>query len=257
MQLPINTFKQRLRADKRQIGLWLGLASPYTAEMAATAGYDWLLLDGEHSPNDLATLLAQLGAIAPYASHPIVRPPVGDPVLIKQYLDIGVQTLLVPMVETAEQATDLVAAMRYPPQGIRGVGHVLARAARWGQVEDYLTRAEEEMCLLVQVETVVGLENLDAIAATPGVDGIFIGPADLSASLGHLGNPGHPEVRQAISNAISRVHSAGKATGIVTVDEDEAHGYLAAGCSFVGVGIDTLLLVNAMHGLAGRFRGER
>ncbi len=257
MQLPTNTFKQRLCDDERQIGLWLGLTSPYAAEIAATAGYDWLLLDGEHSPNDLATLLGQLQAIAPYASHPIVRPPVGDPVLIKQYLDLGVQTLLVPMVETAEQAAGLVAAMRYPPRGIRGVGHVLARAARWGQVEDYLARADEEMCLLVQVETVAGLENLDAIAATPGVDGVFIGPADLSAALGHLGSPGHPEVRQAISDAIARVRSAGKATGIVTVDEDEAHGYLAAGCSFVGVGIDTLLLMNAMHGLAGRFRRER
>ncbi|HSP59165.1 MAG TPA: 4-hydroxy-2-oxoheptanedioate aldolase [Halomonas sp.] len=257
MQLPINTFKQRLRADERQIGLWLGLASPYSAEMAATAGYDWLLLDGEHSPNDLNCLLSQLQAIAPYAPHPIVRPPVGDPVLIKQYLDIGVQTLLVPMVETAEQAAGLAAAMRYPPHGIRGVGHVLARAARWGQVEEYLTQADEQMCLLVQVETVAGLENLDAIAATPGVDGVFIGPADLSAALGHLGNPGHPEVRQAISDAISRVRSADKAAGIVTADEDEAHGYLAAGCSFVGVGIDTLLLMNAMQGLAGRFRSER
>jgi 4-hydroxy-2-oxoheptanedioate aldolase len=253
MQMPDNRFKRRLLAGEAQTGLWLGLASPYAAEMAATAGFDWLLLDGEHSPNDLSRLLGQLQAIGPYASQPIVRPPVGDPVLIKQYLDIGVQTLLVPMVETAGQAAGLVAAMRYPPRGIRGVGHVLARAARWGAVEEYLERADEQMCLLVQVETLAGLENLDAITAVEGVDGVFIGPADLSAAMGHLGNAAHPEVVAAIAGAIERVLAAGKAVGIVTADEQEARGYLEAGCGFVGVGIDTLLLMAAMHGLAGRF----
>ncbi|PMR72616.1 4-hydroxy-2-oxoheptanedioate aldolase [Billgrantia endophytica] len=254
MQMPHNRFKRRLLAGERQTGLWLGLANAYTAEMAATAGFDWLLLDGEHSPNDLNSLLAQLRAVAPYASHPIVRPPTGDPVLIKQYLDIGVQTLLIPMVESAAQAAELVAATRYPPRGIRGVGHVLARAARWGQVEDYLARADEEMCLLVQVETRAGLDNLDAIAATEGVDGVFIGPADLSAAMGHLGDPGHPAVRTAIGDAIGRINAAGKAAGIVTVDEEEAGEYLETGCHFVGVGIDSLLLMRAMQGLATRFR---
>ncbi|WP_163559127.1 4-hydroxy-2-oxoheptanedioate aldolase [Halomonas sp. NO4] len=254
MTLPDNPFKRRLQAGEPQTGLWLGLANPYTAEMAATAGFDWLLLDAEHSPNDLKSLLAQLQAVAPYASQPIVRPPVGEAVLIKQYLDIGVQTLLVPMVESAEQAQALVDAMRYPPHGRRGVGHVLARAARWGRVDDYLDRADDAMCLLVQVETRAGLDNLEAIAAVEGVDGVFIGPADLSAALGHLGDAGHPEVRGAIGDAIRRIRSAGKATGIVTVDESEARGYLEAGCTFVGVGVDTLLLMNALHGLAERFR---
>lgn len=253
MQMPRNRFKQRLLVGERQTGLWLGLPHAYTAEMAATAGFDWLLLDGEHSPNDLQSLLNQLQAIAPYASQPIVRPPAGDPVLIKQYLDIGVQTLLIPMVESAAQAAELVAAMRYPPAGFRGVGHVLGRAARWGQVEDYLQLANQEMCLLVQVETRAGLHNIEAIAATPGVDGVFIGPADLSAALGHLGNANHPEVRAAVDDAIERVREAGTAAGIVTVDEKEARRYLAAGCTFVGVGIDTLLLVNAMRSLAERF----
>jgi 4-hydroxy-2-oxoheptanedioate aldolase len=254
MQFHETPFKRRLLAGEAMTGLWLGLANPYAAEMAATAGFDWLLLDGEHSPNDLKGLLGQLQAIAPYASHPIVRPPVGDPVLIKQYLDIGVQTLLVPMVETADQAAGLVAAMRYPPRGIRGVGHVLARAAHWGQRADYLAQADDELCLLVQVETLQGLENLEVIATTEGVDGVFIGPADLSAAMGHLGNPGHPEVRSAIHDAISRVRAVGKVAGIVTVDEDEARGYLDAGCGFVGVGIDTLLLMTAMKKLAERFR---
>lgn len=254
MQTSETPFKYRLLAGETLTGLWLGLANPYTAEMAATAGFDWLLLDAEHSPNDLKGLLVQLQAIAPYASHPIVRPPVGDPVLIKQYLDIGVQSLLVPMVETADQAAGLVAAMRYPPRGIRGVGHVLARAAHWGATDDYLQRADDELCLLVQVETLRGLENLEAIAATEGVDGVFIGPADLAASLGHLGDPGHPEVRTAIHQAITLLRALGKPAGIVTVDEDEARGYLDAGCGFVGVGIDTLLLMRAMHGLAQRFR---
>lgn len=254
MQSQKPPFKRRLLAGETLTGLWLGLANSYTAEMAATAGFDWLLLDAEHSPNDLKGLLGQLQAIAPYASHPIVRPPVGDPVLIKQYLDIGVQTLLVPMVETADQAAALVSAMRYPPRGIRGVGHVLSRAARWGAVDDYLARADDEMCLLVQVETQQGLENLEVIAATEGVDGVFIGPADLSASMGHLGDYGHPEVRTAIHHAIMQLGAIGKPAGIVTADEDEAREYLDAGCGFVGVGIDTLLLMKAMHGLAQRFR---
>ncbi|MFY0992419.1 4-hydroxy-2-oxoheptanedioate aldolase [Halomonas sp. C05BenzN] len=254
MQMPHNAFKQRLLAGEPQTGIWLGLASPYSTELAATAGFDWLLLDAEHAPNDLASLLGQLQAIAPHASQPVVRPPTGDPVLIKRYLDIGVQNLLVPMVETAEQAAGLVAAMRYPPRGMRGVGHVLARASRWGDVEDYLTRADEELCLLVQVESPTALENLEAIAATDGVDAVFVGPADLSAAMGHLGDPGHPLVRAAIDEAIERIRGTGKAAGIVTVDEGEARRYLEAGCTFVGLGIDTMLLANAMRGLAERFR---
>ena len=248
-----NVFKTRLLAGQPQTGIWLGMASPYVAEMAATAGFDWLLLDAEHAPNDVASLLAQLQAMAPYTSAPVVRPPVGDPVLIKRYLDIGVQNLLVPMVESAEQAAALVAAMRYPPEGMRGVGHVLSRAARWGQVPDYLQQANRQMCLLVQVETLRGVENLEAIAAVDGVDGVFIGPADLSAAMGHLGDLGHPEVVAAVDDGVRRIRAAGKAAGIVTVDETEAQRYLDAGCNFVGVGVDSVLFVDALRGLAGRF----
>lgn len=254
MNMPQNEFKQQLLAGQPQTGIWLGLASAYSAEIAATAGFDWLLLDAEHVPNDLCSLLAQLQALAPYKSHPVVRPPTGDTVLIKRYLDIGVQNLLIPMVETAEQAAELVAATRYPPHGERGVGHVLARASRWGQVKDYLARADDEICLMLQVESQQALDNLEAIAAVEGVDGVFIGPADLSASMGHLGNAGHPDVEAAISDAIHKIRAAGKAAGIVTVDEQAARGYLDAGCTFVGVGIDALLYANALRGLADRYK---
>ncbi|MGO2242026.1 MAG: 4-hydroxy-2-oxoheptanedioate aldolase [Halomonas sp.] len=254
MNMPQNEFKQQLLAGQPQTGIWLGLASAYAAEIAATAGFDWLLLDAEHVPNDLDSLLAQLQALAPYKSHPVVRPPTGDTVLIKRYLDVGVQNLLIPMVETAEQAAELVAATRYPPHGERGVGHVLARASRWGQVKDYLARADDEICLMLQVESQQALDNLEAIAAVEGVDGVFIGPADLSASMGHLGNAGHPDVEAAISDAIQKISAAGKAAGIVTVDEQAARGYLTAGCTFVGVGIDALLYANALRGLAERFK---
>ncbi|MBC7209543.1 MAG: 2-keto-3-deoxy-L-rhamnonate aldolase, partial [Pseudomonas sp.] len=206
MDMPINTFKQRLRTGQAQIGLWLGLADPYCAELAANAGFDWLLLDGEHAPNDLRGLLGQLQAVAPYPAQPIVRPVIGDTALIKQLLDIGAQTLLVPMVESAEQARQLVRAMRYPPHGVRGVGSALARASRWNSLPGYLDQADEQMCLLVQVENREGLANLDAICAVEGVDGVFIGPADLSADMGHRGNPGHPEVRGAQDQRLESHH---------------------------------------------------
>ncbi|WCD77742.1 4-hydroxy-2-oxoheptanedioate aldolase [Pseudomonas sp. TUM22785] len=251
----INTFKQRLLAGDAQIGLWLGLADPYCAELAANAGFDWLLIDGEHAPNDLRSLLGQLQAVAPYPSQPIIRPPIGDPVLIKQLLDIGAQTLLVPMVDSAAQAAELVRAMRYPPSGIRGVGSALARASRWNSVPGYLDQADEQMCLLVQIENLDGLAALDAIAATEGVDGVFIGPADLSAAMGHRGNPGHPEVQAAIEDAIARIRRAGKAAGILSADETLARRYLELGCAFVAVGVDTSLLMKSLQALAGRFKG--
>ncbi|WP_165664797.1 4-hydroxy-2-oxoheptanedioate aldolase [Metapseudomonas otitidis] len=255
MDMPVNTFKQRLLAGDAQVGLWLGLADPYCAELAANAGFDWLVIDGEHAPNDLRSLLGQLQAVAPYPAQPIIRPPIGDPVLIKQLLDIGVQTLLVPMVDSAAQAAELVRAMRYPPFGIRGVGSALARASRWNSVPGYLDQADEQMCLLVQIENLDGLANLDAIAAVEGVDGVFIGPADLSAAMGYRGNPGHPEVQAAIEDAIARIRQAGKAVGILSADEALARRYLALGCSFVAVGVDTSLLMKALQGLAGRFKG--
>ena len=255
MELPLNRFKRAIKAGTPQIGLWAGLADPYTTEICAGAGFDWLLLDGEHGPNDLRSLLGQLQAAAPYPVHPIVRPPVGDINLIKQLLDIGAQTLLIPMVESGTQAEKMVAAMHYPPRGIRGVGSALARASRWNRVQSYLDRAGDEMCLLVQVETRAGLDNLATITATAGVVGIFIGPSDLSAGLGRLGNPTHPEVLSAIERAIARILSSGKAAGILTTDDGLARRYLSLGCTFVAVGLDAVLLANATTQLAARFKG--
>lgn len=254
MDLPLNTFKQRLKGGEPLIGLWVGLADAYAAELAATLGYDWLLLDGEHAPNDLRSLLGQLQAVAPYRSQPIVRPPIGDAVLIKQLLDIGAQTLLVPMVESATQARELVRAMRYPPEGIRGVGSALARASRWNTVPDYLNRAEEQLCLLVQVENRAGLAALPEILAVEGVDGVFIGPADLSAALGHRGNPGHPEVQAAIETAIGHIVASGKAAGILSADQGLARRYLELGATFVAVGVDTSVLVKGLQTLLANFK---
>jgi len=256
MEIKKNTFKAALQSGERaQIGLWLGLGDPVCAEICAGAGFDWLLIDGEHSPNDVRSILAQLQAVAPYpAAHPIVRPVSGDVNLIKQLLDIGAQTLLVPMVESAEQAKLLVSAMRYPPHGIRGVGPALARASHWNRVTNYVHEANDQMCLLVQVETRAGLDNLEAIAAVEGVDGVFIGPADLSAALGHLGKPGHPDVQQAIEGAIGRIRQAGRAAGILTTDDAQARRYLSRGCMFVAVGLDGNLLMRATQELAAKFK---
>ena len=249
-----NTFKRALARQEPQIGLWLGLADPYCAEICAGAGFDWLLIDGEHAPNDVRSTLSILQTVAAYPVTPVVRPPVGDTHLIKQYLDLGVQTLLIPMVETAEQARALVAATRYPPQGVRGVGSALARASRWNGVPDYVHRANDEICLLVQVESVAGLTHLDDILAVEGVDGVFIGPADLSASLGHLGQPGHPDVVQAIEDALRRIAAAGKAPGILSADEALSRRYLELGATFVAVGVDTTLLARSARTLAAQFK---
>lgn len=255
MTIAKNDFKAVMHSrDRALIGLWVGLIDSICAEICAGAGFDWLLIDGEHAPNDLRTVLAQLQAVAPYPVHPVVRPICGDVNAIKQLLDIGAQTLLIPMVETAEQARQLVGAMRYPPAGIRGVGSALARAAQWNRIPAYLHEANEQVCLLVQVETRRGVENLDAIAAVDGVDGVFIGPSDLSAALGHLGNPGHPDMQAVIEDAIRRIQAAGRATGILTTDEAQARRYISLGCTFVAVGVDTLLLAHSTQELARRFR---
>jgi len=254
MDMPINTFKLRLQSGEAQIGLWLGLADAYCAELAANAGFDWLLIDGEHAPNDLRGMLGQLQAVAPYPSHPVIRPVIGDTALIKQVLDIGVQTLLVPMVESADQARELVRAIHYPPRGIRGVGSALARASRWNSIPGYLDKADEQMCLLVQIENREGLANLDAIASVDGVDGVFIGPADLSASMGYRGNPGHPEVQAAIEDAIFRIQKAGKAAGILSADQKLAKRYIELGAAFVAVGVDTTVLMRGLQTLAATFK---
>ena len=254
MTVPPNRFKANLRREGVQIGLWLGLASPYTAEICAGAGFDWLVVDGEHAPNDVRSTLSQLQAIAPYPSQAVVRPPIGEVWMIKQLLDIGAQTVLIPMVETAEQAAGLVAATRYPPQGVRGVGAALARASGFNRNPSYLEEAAGQICLLLQVETREGLRNLDAIARTEGVDGVFIGPADLSACMGHLGDPGAPEVRAAIEDAIPRIRDAGVAAGILMGDEAFARRSIELGANFVAVGTDVELLGRSSTALARAFK---
>ncbi len=255
-QTPTNPFLAALRAGRSPIGLWVGLADANAAEALAGCGFDWLLLDGEHAPNDVLKILEQLRAVAPYAAHPIVRPPVGDVALVKRYLDIGAQTLLVPMIDTPEQAATMARAMRYPPAGVRGVGAALARASRWNAIPDYLHTADDQMCLLVQAETVTAMRNLEAIVHTDGVDGVFFGPADLSASMGLLGQPTHPEVHAAILQGIATVRAAGKAAGLIAGDRAKAREYLAAGAQFVAVGVDVLLLVQAARELAAAFKAD-
>lgn len=254
MRTPDNRFKQALARGETQIGLWLGLADPGSAELCATCGFDWLLIDGEHAPNELRTILATLQAIAPYPVRPVLRIPHGDATCIKQVLELGAQTLLVPMVESTDQARELVRAMRYPPAGVRGVGSGLARSSRWNAYPDYLHEANERQCLLVQVETAGALAQLQEIAAVEGVDGVFIGPADLAASMGHLGQPSHPEVRAAIEGAIATIRAVGKAPGILCVDEALARHYVGLGVRVVAVGVDTTLLAQAARALAARFR---
>ncbi|MDT3252206.1 4-hydroxy-2-oxoheptanedioate aldolase [Serratia sp. root2] len=252
-----NSFKKALQEKRPQIGLWLGLCSGYSAELLAGAGFDWLLIDGEHAPNNVQTVLGQLQAIAPYPSHPVVRPPWNDAVIIKQLLDVGAQTLLIPMIQNAEQAREAVRATRYPPHGVRGVGSALARASRWNRVPDYLLQADAQMCVLVQIETREAVKNLDAILQVEGVDGVFIGPADLSADMGFAGNPKHPEVQRTIDDAIARISAAGKAPGILMADPQLAQRYLASGALFVAVGVDTTLLARAAESLASDFKQGR
>jgi len=248
-----NPFKRALKAGRPQVGLWLSMAQAYSAEVCATAGFQWLLIDGEHAPNDLSSTLQQLQAVAPYPSHPVVRAVNADKDGIKKLLDIGVQTLLVPMIDTPEQAAAVVAATRYPPLGVRGVGAAVARASRWGLRRHYLDEADGDACVLVQAETATALRHLEAICAVEGVDGVFIGPADLAASLGHRGQPGHPEVQAAIDGAIRTIVASGKAAGTLTGDAALARHYLALGARFVAVGIDVTLLAQATRRLAADF----
>lgn len=248
-----NPFKATLARGEKAVGLWLSMADPYCAEVCATAGFPWLLIDNEHAPNDVRSTLAQLQAVAAYPGHPVVRMVDGNPALIKQMLDIGVQTLLVPMVDTPEQAAALAAATRYPPEGTRGVGAAVARASRWGARRDYVNTANDDVCLLLQAESVTALDNLEHICAVDGVHGIFIGPADLAASMGRRGRADHPEVQQAIEDAIRRIVASGKAAGTLTGDPKLARRYLELGASFVAVGIDLTLLAQATRRLAEEY----
>jgi len=253
MDLPCNAFKHAIAAGELQIGLWSSLASNIAAEIVSDAGFDWILFDTEHSPNEIPDLLAQLQAAARGTATAIVRPAWNDAVLIKRVLDLGAQSVLVPYVQNAEEARRAVASVRYPPAGIRGVA-AASRASRYGRVTDYLKKADGEICLLVQVETRAALEQLEAIAAVEGVDGVFIGPSDLSASFGHIGNPQHPDVQQALEDGVRRIRAVGKAAGILTLNEEEARRYIGWGYTFVAVGSDVGLLTRGADALAKRFK---
>lgn len=255
-ELPHNRFKHAIAAGETQIGLWSSLCSNIVAEVIGDSGFDWILIDTEHSPNEVPGVLAQLQAMAAGTATPIVRPAWNDPVLIKRYLDIGAQSLLVPFVQTAEEARRAVAAARYPHGGMRGVS-MTQRANRYGRVKDYHARAETEICVLVQVETRAALERLAEIAAVEGVDGVFIGPSDLAADLGHLGDSAHPDVVAAIEQAISVCKAAGKPAGILAPVEAQARHWLEAGFTFVAVGADLGLLAASADGLARRFNESR
>jgi 4-hydroxy-2-oxoheptanedioate aldolase len=259
MQMPINEFKRSLLSGKPQIGIWSTLPYPLVSELVGGAGYDWVLLDAEHTATDVPQMLGQLqalGAATPCRgrapSAPVVRPPWNDPVLLKRYLDIGAQNFLLPFVQSAEEAQDAVRSVSYPPRGTRGLGGS-TRASNFGRISDYANVANDEICTLVQVESGSALAQIEEIAAVPGVDGIFVGPADLSASLGYVGRPTHPEVEDLICDAIGRIRRAGKAPGIVVTEEHRARKYLEAGALFVAVGVDTVMLRNALDSTATKF----
>src|SRR5436190_12026640 len=252
-QVPVNLFKQAVREGRPQIGFWSSICSNLAAEVIGGSGFDWILVDTEHAPNELPIVFSQLQALVGGTAAPVVRPAWNDTILFKRFLDIGAQNFLVPYVQTAEEARAAVAATRYPPQGIRGVA-VTHRANRYGRVKDYFRRANEEICLMLQIETRQALQNLEAIAAVEGVDGLFIGPSDLAAALGHLGDNGHPEVRAAIEDAFQRIRKAGKAPGILSPLEADARHWQSLGCVVLAVGSDSGLLARHSEELAAKFR---
>lgn len=250
MPAPVNPFKHAIAGGQLQLGCWLGLADPYIAEISAGAGFDWLLVDGEHAPNDLRSIVAQLQVIAARDSHAVVRPPIGETWIIKQLLDAGAQSLLIPMVETADQARALVDAVTYPPHGVRGVGSALARASDFAAIGDYLTTARQEICLLAQVENRKGLEALDEILSVDGLDGVFIGPSDLAADMGFLGQAGAAEVKAAVLSAIEKIVASGKAAGILTLDAELQRQCRDLGASFIATEIDVTLFARNMRAAA-------
>ncbi|MFT4021360.1 MAG: 2-keto-3-deoxy-L-rhamnonate aldolase [Acinetobacter sp.] len=242
----INRFKQGISSKQVQYGLWLSTTSSYIAEIAATSEYDWYLIDGEHAPNTTQDIYQQLQALQPYSGHAVVRVVEGSKANIKQALDIGAQTLLIPMVDTAEQAQNVVLATRYPPFGHRGVGASVARAARWGRVPNYMQNASGDICILIQVESKTAVENLDSILKVEGIDGIFIGPADLSASLGYPDQADHPEVQNIIQQCIQKINASGKASGFLAPDPTIAKKIIEWGATFVAIGVDTMLYTQAL-----------
>jgi 4-hydroxy-2-oxoheptanedioate aldolase len=254
MDLPRNRFKHAIAAGDLQIGLWCSLCSNIAVDVVRDSGFDWLLIDTEHSPNEIPDVLSQLQACEGGAATPIVRPAWNDIVIIKRCLDIGVQTLLVPYVQNSAEAKRAVEAVRYPTTGLRGVA-VASRASRYGRVTDYLKNANSEICLLVQVETRSAMDELEAIAAVEGIDGVFIGPSDLSASLGHIGNPAHPDVQKALETCVRRLKAVGTPAGILSGNEEDVRRYIAWGYTFVAVGSDVALLGRGADSLAKKFRG--
>lgn len=247
MPAPNNPFKHAIAKGQLQLGCWLGLADPYIAEISAGAGFDWVLVDGEHAPNDLRSITAQLQVIAARRSHVMVRPPIGEPWIIKQLLDAGAQSLLVPMVESGVQAQKLVEAVTYPPKGIRGVGSALARASDFAAIPDYLTTARQEICLLAQVENRKGMDALDDILAVDDLDGVFIGPSDLAADMGLIGQAGHDDVKSAVLSATKQIVSSGKAAGILTLDEELQVECRNLGATFIATAIDVTTFASSMR----------
>lgn len=253
MKLPANRFKRALQEGRQQIGLWNALPGSLVTELLATAKFDWLVIDTEHAVTDIPDTLPMMQALAPFRTHAVVRPASNDPVLIKRILDLGAQTLIIPYVQSVAEAERAVAAIRYAPRGIRGVAG-MTRASLYGTIPDYVRQAEEELCLILQIETVQAIDQIAAIAAVDGVDGLFIGPADLAASMGFGGQPNHPEVVAVIEAAIRAIIAAGKPAGILTTDETLARHYMQVGTTFTAVGMDITLLAQAARGLSQRFR---
>jgi len=248
------TFAQTLKtADRAQIGVWICSGNSTVAEICASSGVDWILIDAEHTPNDLQSILVQLQAVYGHPATPMVRPPHGDQNLIKQYLDLGVQNILIPMVNTAEQAEALVRAVRYPPHGVRGVGSALARASRWNRIENYLGKAGETISLFIQIETTESISNLKEILAVEGIDGVFIGPSDLAASMGLLGQQDHEDVIREVEACIKLAKAAGVKVGVNAFAPASADRYIAAGVDFILVGADVALLARGTEALADRF----
>ena len=245
-----NELKAKLASGQRCVGCWLALADAYSAEIAASTGFDWLLIDGEHAPNDFRSILRQLQVMG--QSAPVVRLPDGDQTKIKQALDLGAQTLLIPVVESAEQASGLVDAVRYPPVGKRGVGAALARASGFGSIKDYVATADAQICLIVQVETRKGLTALDDILAVEGVDGVFIGPADLAADMGL--NPTDEKAKASVMDAISRIAASEKFAGVFSNSQPYLRDADAAGATFLGVGADVTILAEGLRERAASWR---
>jgi len=249
-----NRFKKNISSGKKQYGIWNGIPHSYAAEICAGAGFDFVVIDAEHAPYDMGQIVIQLQAISRYpVCSPVVRIPNDNAVLMKTLMDAGVQNFIVPMIESAEQASNMVKAIHYPPKGVRGVGTALSRAAQWNRVNDYFKLADEQMCLICQVESVRGVEALDAILEVDGVDIVFLGPADLAGSMGYLGQPGHPDVVDAVNDCLKKIQTSSKAGGILSSDKSLIEKYEKLGVQMIGVGLDTILLEKASSALAKAF----